>query len=312
MASPSCPNDPAYSVQPSLSGLREKTGLIGVNWRSATLPSSAPSLSRIYVAAEQRRCGLDPRARIPDEIGDAPTEVVRICSLALFTGGGVGLERRRLRPAHPGSSIGGAPGSGLAAGACTLGAVVSCAGARHILTAAHPFRARDRPVLQPAASDGGAFPDDVIARVTRIISAEPGRANLLDCALVGPVDRDAVSEQFLPPVGRLSSPIPIAVGDGVTVEKVGRGTGHSLGTVVDTNVTMQVSARDGSQCWMHEQILVRAADGRPFAGPGDSGAVVVDSGSGRAAGLIIGGSEEVALVTPLARVLAALEAELVA
>ena len=72
------------------------------------------------------------------------------------------------------------------------------------------------------------------------------------------------------------------------VEKTGRSTGYTTGTVFDVSATIPVDF-DLGRLTFEDQILIRGQGGA-FSDGGDSGSLVVDSVSGRATGLLMGGS----------------------
>ena len=93
------------------------------------------------------------------------------------------------------------------------------------------------------------------------------------------------------------------------VEKVGRGSGYTLGKAFDVSATLTLSYGLGDLTFV-DQILIRGK-GRAFSEDGDSGALVVDSKSSRAVGLLIGGGGEFSIANHLDDVLTDLGASLV-
>jgi hypothetical protein len=93
------------------------------------------------------------------------------------------------------------------------------------------------------------------------------------------------------------------------VEKTGRATGYTTGTVFDVSATVPVQFELGTLTF-EDQILIRN-DGGAFSDGGDSGSLIVDHGSGRATGLLLGGSLQFAIANHIEDVLQALNAKLV-
>ena len=86
-------------------------------------------------------------------------------------------------------------------------------------------------------------------------------------------------------VGKLSSAQPGDAVEGMRVEKVGRGTSYTTGTVFDVSATITLDYELGDLQFV-DQILIRGASG-VFSADGDSGALVVGVDSGQAIGLLI-------------------------
>ena len=120
---------------------------------------------------------------------------------------------------------------------------------------------------------------------------------------------ELIGTRLMAKVGKLASPEPIAVVEGMSVEKVGRGSGYTLGKAYDVSATLTLSYALGDLTFV-DQILIRGASGA-FSEDGDSGALVVDADSGRAAGLLIGGGGEFSIANHLEDVLTELGASLV-
>lgn len=89
------------------------------------------------------------------------------------------------------------------------------------------------------------------------------------------------------------------------VEKVGRTTGYTTGTVFDVSADVNVEYNLGMLTFQ-DQILVRGNGGR-FSDHGDSGSVIVDRTTKRATGLLFAGSASHTIANPLVDVLAQLE-----
>jgi len=93
------------------------------------------------------------------------------------------------------------------------------------------------------------------------------------------------------------------------VEKMGRATGYTVGTVFDVSATIPIEFELG-RLMFEEQILIRS-DAGAFSDGGDSGSLIVDLASGRATGLLIGGSPQFAIANHIGDVLHALNVKLV-
>ena len=117
-----------------------------------------------------------------------------------------------------------------------------------------------------------------------------------------------------------------AVTRGLTVQKWGRSTGHTTGTVasvltdpepLEYNVVSYFGPQNSQvfrgTIYYQSAYEVQGRTGRPFSVGGDSGALVVTAGEGepRVVGIVIAGSTGKTLVLPLASLLDQLDLELV-
>lgn len=272
------------------------------------------SCVRIYVERKLARSALPARYALPSSIGDVETDVVEV---GRFRAQVPLTAQTRLRPARPGCSIGfqfPEPRSGdLMAG--TLGAVVQDgANARYILSNNHVLANENSlpmgtQIVQPGLLDGGSVDLDVIATLSRFVPLSATEANHVDCALARISDEQLVTTTQLPLVGRLTSPEPIDASEDMPVEKTGRATGYTAGKVFDISATVAVQFDLGILHFV-DQLLIKG-EGQPFSDGGDSGSLVVDLGSGRATGLILGGVPQYTIANHIGDVLRTLDVTLV-
>jgi hypothetical protein len=273
--------------------------------------TARPSV-RLYVEHKVDRPLVLPGHRLPTEIDGVETDVVEIGHLRAQ----VPSARQRRRPARPGCSIGfrpEAPDEGLLM-AGTLGAVVARGEARFILSNNHVLANENRlplgaPIYQPGLLDHGDPSTDAIARLSRFTALTPSGPNRVDCAIAEILSPELIGPRVMAKVGKLASPQPITVAEGMSLEKVGRGSGYTLGKAFDVSATLTLSYALGDLTFV-DQILIRGTSGA-FSEDGDSGALVVDADSGRAAGLLIGGGGQFSIANHLEDVLTELGANLV-
>lgn len=268
---------------------------------------------RIYVERKIPREALPPGFILPDQIAGVETDVIET---GRFRAHGPELAQKRQRPARPGCSIGfrfpdDASGA-LMAG--TFGAVVEANGSRYILSNNHVLANEnalpaDTPIFQPGLLDGGSAATDSIATLSRFIPLVLNNPNSVDCAIAKLVNENDVNPSILPKVGRLKSADPIHASEGMKVEKAGRATGYTTGSIFDVSATITVQFDLGMLTFAN-QILIKG-DGSPFSDGGDSGSLVVDRESGRATGLLIGGVPNYAIANHLSDVLQSLNVRLV-
>lgn len=270
---------------------------------------------RIYVDHKVPRGSLPPDRVLPERVNGVLTDVIETGRFRAFMPA-VPVSQKRLRPARPGCSIGfqfpDERAGDLMAG--TLGALVEGDGIRFILSNNHVLTNENAlpigsPIFQPALLDLGDAATDQIATLTRFIPLKSDAPNLVDCALATLVDAVAASPTILPKIGRLTSAEPIDAAEGMAVEKMGRATGYTTGTVFEVNANIAVQF-DLGMLTFQNQLLIRS-EAEAFSDIGDSGSLIVDSKSGRATGLLVGGALQFAVANHIADVLQALNVTLV-
>jgi hypothetical protein len=91
---------------------------------------------------------------------------------------------------------------------------------------------------------------------------------------------------------------------GMRVQKTGRTSGYTSGTVTQVDVTIRIDYYGPTAVFDGQVVL------SPLSQPGDSGAAVLDEGR-RVVGLIFSGSGSATVMNPIQDVLEALEVEVV-
>lgn len=145
------------------------------------------------------------------------------------------------------------------------------------------------PILQPAPEDGGAYPQDVIARLSRYVPLrfDPGSSNIVDAAV-------AYTQPglVLPQVCWVGPPHAVrsikSVGPGELVQKIGRTTGLTQGRIDAINASIKINfalAGYGNRVALFRQQIMT----NHMAGYGDSGSMLLDM-DGNAIGLLGAGS----------------------
>src|SRR5215469_3110471 len=267
---------------------------------------------RIYVEHKVPRHLIRPDHLVPADFGGVVIEAGRFRAYLPSVPAG----QRRLRPARPSCSIGfqfpQAQAGELMAG--KLGAVVTAGDVSYILSNNHVLANENAlpagtPIFQPGPLDGGSAENDPIATLARFVPLETDKPNRVDCALATILDANAVAPAILPKIGRLNGTEPIEATEGMQIEKTGRATGYTVGTVFDVSATVPIDFELGSLIF-EDQILIRS-QGAAFSDGGDSGSLIVDVSSGRATGLLVGGSPQFAIANHIGEVLQALSVRLV-
>ena len=273
------------------------------------------SLRRLPLANRIPQTIRIPDDRSPDGVIEFFTDV----QTARFTS----LENTsRMRPAPSGISIG---HRDITAG--TLGGLVRdtkngktvILSNNHVLGNSNEGSPGDA-ILQPGPADGGSFPADHIADLTRFVEIDfiPGSENLGDAAIATPRDANAVVWNTVD----VGPGTPARTRDldesdlGAAVHKTGRTTEHTRGFVQALFGTTQVKYDLFKKATFVEQIIVSQAPGQPsFSNGGDSGSLVYDD-ENRCVGLLFAGSQGTetepgtTILNPIAHVLRLLEVEL--
>jgi hypothetical protein len=271
---------------------------------------------RIYVEQKIARESLPDHFLIPEEFGGVETDVIETGRFRALMAAEP-TSRKRWRPARPGCSIGfkfaDSPAGELMAG--TLGALVEANGIQYVLSNNHVLANENTlpigtPIYQPGLQDRGDPVTDAIATLARFIALDTEGMNTVDCALAALNAPGMVRPTVLPKIGRLRSKEPIDAAEGMRVEKIGRGTGYTTGTIIDVAYTGPIQFAHGILKFK-DQVLIHGDDGA-FSDGGDSGALVVDRASGRATGLLFGGVPEYTMANHIGDVLSALNVKLVA
>jgi hypothetical protein len=169
-------------------------------------------------------------------------------------------------------------------------------------------------ILQPGPYDGGTK-DDAIAKLERFVPlkmlenrrvevkdlAETSPVNLVDAAVAKPID----PEQIKTPIWAVGEVQGTGEADlGMKVQKSGRTTGHSWGTVELLQMAVQVDYGEGRVATFQGQIGLSA-----MSQGGDSGSLVLDE-KNKAIGLLFAGSPFITICSPIEMVLEQLKVEL--
>lgn len=156
-------------------------------------------------------------------------------------------------------------------------------------------------VLQPGVYDGGINPDDSIGV---LYDFEPinfsGGANYIDAAIAksstGLLDNTTLTAGYGTPNSAVVEPYL-----NLRVQKYGRTTFLTHGTVSAINVTVRVSYGTGKSAYFYDQIQISPAG---FSGGGDSGSLIVtDDGNKNPVGLLFAGSNTTTMANRIQRVL---------
>jgi hypothetical protein len=273
---------------------------------------------------------------VPKTVGDVKTDVIETGKIVAFQN-----LTQRMRPAQPGVSLGHYQ---ITAGTfgCLVkrGSELFILSNNHVLANTNTAQVGD-PIWQPGKFDGGSsadqiakleqfipisFPGDTTTPPAPPANDRPGCAplalilslfapkaagqavtinqpgnNTVDCAIAKPLTADLVTSNIL------SIGIPIGVDNatlGTPVQKTGRTTGYTTGTISQIDVTVTVDY-DGKSATYRNQLMAG-----PMSAGGDSGSAVLDMNK-RIVGLLFAGSDTSTIMNPFQAVLDALQVQLV-
>ena len=161
------------------------------------------------------------------------------------------------------------------------------------------------PIISPGDADGGSDPADRIGTLAAYQTINfDGGTNTMDAALALTSPANVGTATPADGYGAPSPSTTAAVLD-QPVQKYGRTTGFQLGTVVGTNIAVDVCYIALFELCLQEarfdgQISVSPG---PFAAPGDSGSLIVEQGSNRPVALLFAGGDGLTIGSPIDLVL---------
>ncbi len=228
---------------------------------------------------------------IPEEIGGIATDVSAVGPIRSFS-----YAARYDRPVRSGVSCG---HPSLSAG--TIGCLVVLKNGRlgllsnnHVLANENNATVGDA-IIQPGRVDGGQTPSDVIGLLEDFLPINFAADNLVDAAVAW-TSRSLVSSHHMTYV---ADPTPIAATPLMTVIKNGRTTQATTGWVEAIDVDAVDVEYDSGIARFNDQIVIRGLSGASFSQGGDSGALIVTSGSRQPVGLLFAGSTTHTFANPI-------------
>ena len=155
----------------------------------------------------------------------------------------------------------------------------------HVLANSNNARLGD-PILQPGPYDGGTYPRDLIARLSRYVPIRfGGPYNYVDAAIAAGQFHDLNREIYW--IGYVKGVRAVKVGS--IVQKTGRTTNYSTGRVTAINAIVNVNYGSGRVARMVRQIVTTC-----MSAGGDSGSLLCDMQE-NAVGLLFAGSSRVTI-----------------
>ena len=315
----------------NLLGKRNVVG-VGLGYKVSGGTDTGELALVVSVARKVTSDVLSTKDMVPRSLDGVKTDVVETGVLRAFELG----PRDRWRPVvPPGVTIG---HYNITAG--TFGCLVRRGEERFILSNNHVLadvnagQAGDA-ILQPGSYDGGTA-DDRVATLADYVPIDFGTApadcsianfsadllnviagafgsshklqatkqtageNRVDAALARPLSPDLVSNEIL----YIGAPVGVGAATlGTEVQKTGRTTGHTQGTITQIDATVRIQY--GSQSALFTGQLVAGT----MSQPGDSGSAVLDMDK-RVVGLLFAGSDVITIINPIDEVFDALNLEL--
>ncbi|WDN90224.1 hypothetical protein BuS5_03195 [Desulfosarcina sp. BuS5] len=142
------------------------------------------------------------------------------------------------------------------------------------------------PILQPGPYDGGRYPRDLIARLSRYVSIRfGGSSNYVDAAIAEGQFHDLDRQIYW--IGYVKGVRAVRVGE--IVQKTGRTTNYTTGRVTAINATVNVNYGGSRVARMVRQIITTN-----MSAGGDSGSLLCDLNE-NAVGLLFAGSSRVTI-----------------
>jgi hypothetical protein len=189
----------------------------------------------------------------------------------------------------------------------TLGALVTAGGTQYVLSNNHVLARQDQAnsgedISQPGLIDSGCQPATIVADFT---AAVPLGSNV-DCAIAALRAGQMDSTGFIEGIGTISRVVK-APAIGLAVEKSGRTTGTTRGTIgsINTSVNVQYQIRCGQgrkyTVSYTNQVVINS---NSFSAGGDSGSLIVTSSScHQPVALLFAGSSTTTIGNPIGEVL---------
>lgn len=206
----------------------------------------------------------------------------------------------------------------------------------HVLANSNAAQIGD-PILQPGPHDGGKFPDDHIANLLEFIPISlsgginppsncpigngaasflnlfassmgsqtrlqavriQAEDNLVDAAIAKPLNEADISDEILD-IGSIAGMTPGQLG--MAIQKSGRTTEHTTGTIEQIDVTVNVQYGAGQIARFTDQLMAGA-----MSQGGDSGSAVLDNDK-NLVGLLFAGSDQTTIINRMENVFSALD-----
>ncbi|MPQ43077.1 hypothetical protein [Clostridium tarantellae] len=289
----------------------QKKNVVGIAFGNKIkngLNTNEPCL-KVFVNTKKNESNLNDTDLIPKIYEGIKTDVFECGKLSFSTSTLPLIEKKR--PFQFGYSIGNSRCKVAGTAACL---VKDRCGNYYILSNNHVLSYYDTltigtPILQPAFRDGGKYPNDVIAILSKKIpllnSSEfsSNYINYVDCAIAKVTNIFEVTKKIAL-IGSVKGIKDATIN--LSVKKVGRTTGLTTGKITALDALVKLNTHpSGDYLLFHNQIITTSMNE-----DGDSGSLVLDK-SNNAVGLLFGKGNNITMINPIKSVLTALNVSLV-
>ena len=167
-------------------------------------------------------------------------------------------------------------------------------------------------MLQPGAYDGGVDPADAIGTLSTLSAwvtiRFDGSDNVVDAAIAAVSSADILLNSTPDDGYGTPSTATTAAGIGLAVQKYGRTTGLTHGSVVAINVIANVGYSSGTARFVNQVLVEDNLRSRvdTFSAGGDSGSLIVTENGNSPVALLFAGSKFYTLANPIDVVLSEL------
>ena len=290
---------------------------VGIGKKLVAGASTPTDCIRVYVLTKLDAGDLSPATQVPGDFLDVPTDIVEV--------GRFGQGGHRPIPIDEGSAVGpgdpirvSTPAPNVNSGVTgTLGAIVQDGTyQKYILSCNHVLAVNGRvPRGANVVSTLSSRNEKTIANGGAYIRLEREDSNTVDCALARlPADSKLVNDKVQERTPGQKRAIDCKSGETIDpqrdmkVGKVGAVTGKSFGIILDIDVELYVDYSFGSFRF-EKQVIIDGGPNSQFAKGGDSGSLVIDTGTGQATAMIFAASGRYAVACPIRQVLDELSKE---
>jgi hypothetical protein len=190
----------------------------------------------------------------------------------------------------------------------TLGSLLTTGTALYILSNNHILARQDQAspgenISQPGLIDNGCQPATIVAHYT----TAPKLGSNVDAAIAQLIPNQMNSTGYIQGIGTISSVVKAPV-VGLAVEKSGRTTGTTTGTIGSSNTSVNVQYQ--IRCGQGKKYIINytnqiVINGSGFSAGGDSGSLIVTSNGTcyQPVGLLFAGSSSSTIANPIGEVL---------
>lgn len=188
-------------------------------------------------------------------------------------------------------------------------------GARLVLSNNHVFAMENNSkagdaIVQPGPYDGGKEESDKVATLARFVQLKD-KGNLVDAAVATLDDGIEFDPRNIEGVGDFAGLYDGEIEPGMEVAKRGRTSSTTFGKITAIEVDNVRVGYSGGVLSFDRQLEIVGNDGTSLGNPGDSGSMIVETGSNKAVALLFAGSQSHTIANYMSEVVKALEIKLV-